>query len=99
MKKADRLRPMWNPEVVKGLLPEESMAAALMSHAIWLLNNRDSQEATEPSGHEGMTALEWAEDWLEDDSTEPWTLRWCCRALSGAASITPEKVRAGAERS
>jgi hypothetical protein len=46
-----------------------------------------------------MTALEWAEDWIEDDSTEPWTLRWCCRALSGAAGITPEKVRAGAERS
>ena len=75
------------------------MAAALMSHAIWLLNNRNSPEASEPSGHEGLTALEWAQAWIEDDSREPWSLRWCCKALSGAATVDPEKVRLGVERS
>lgn len=93
MRKADRLSPMWNPEVQQGLLPEEALAAALMSHAIWLLNHRTSPEAAEPSGHEGLTALEWAEAWVNDDSDEPWAIKWCCRALREAAGITPADIR------
>ena len=91
--KEESLAPMWSPGVSKGLEPEEHMVAALMSHAIWLLNNKNSSEASEPSGHEGMTALEWAEAWFEDDGDEPWTLKWCCKALSGAAKITPQDLR------